>query len=81
MAAQRSVELARIEAAALLHSERAGAVAHVATRAMHEVALLTQMEGALAAAMPAAAPRLALIANSATLALAQVVASSVREVS
>lgn len=58
---------------AAIHADMADAIGAVAGRAMQDVALLSQMEQQLAQTVPMASGRLALIADSAALSLAEVV--------
>ncbi len=64
---------AHIETSAEVQARRADAIGAVAGRAMQDAALLSQMEQQLAQTVPMASGRLALIADSAALALAEVV--------
>src|SRR5262249_60667524 len=54
--ARGQVELARINQQADLQAERVAAVGYVGKRAMHEVAMLSQLEVQLSAVVPAAIP-------------------------
>jgi hypothetical protein len=71
--AAMSVGVARIEAAAELQAMKASATAHVARRAMQEVALVSQVETQLATAVPHASGRLAAIADMTAVAMTDVV--------
>lgn len=74
------VELARINQQADLQAERLAAVGYVGKRAMHEVAMLSQLEVQLSALVPAATPRLQGIGDLTALAMADVVSETVRRV-
>jgi hypothetical protein len=73
---QTDYSVAKIEAAAEVQARRADAIGAVAGRALQDVALLSQMEQQLAQTVPMASGRLAVIADSAALALADVVQDS-----
>jgi hypothetical protein len=70
------IDLARLEAAADFQTATADAVAHVGRCAMHDVALLSQVEQQLATAVPIASGRLAAIADLTAVALSEVVAET-----
>jgi hypothetical protein len=74
------VEMARINVAADLQAERVAAVGYVGKRAMHEVAMLSQLEVQLSALVPAAMPRLQGLGDLSALAMAEVVGETVRRV-
>jgi hypothetical protein len=74
------IELARINQEADLQAERVSAVAYVGTRAMHDVALVSQLEVQLSTLVPAAIPRLQGIGDLTALAVADVVSQTVRKV-
>lgn len=75
------LEIARIDQEADLQAERLSAVAFVGKRAMHEVAMLSQLEVQLSAVVPSAMPRLQGLGDITALAMADVVAETVRKVS
>src|ERR1700727_1837200 len=75
------VGLAEIEAEAELQATRVMAVSYVGKRAMHEVALLSQLEGQLATLVPMATSRLQAIGDMLALDMADVVGNTVRRVS
>ncbi len=68
---------AQIEAAAEIQARKADAVGAVAGRALQDVALLSQMEQQLAQTVPLASGRLAAIADTAALAMTQIVSETV----
>jgi hypothetical protein len=74
------LELARINQQADLQAERVAAVGYVGKRAMHEVAMLSQLEVQLSCLVPAATPRLQAIGDLTALAMAEVVSETVRKV-
>jgi len=74
------VELARINQQADLQAERVSAVGYVGKRAMHEVALVSQLEIQFSTLVPAAMPRLQGIGDLTALAMADVVSETVRKV-
>jgi hypothetical protein len=74
------LELARISQAADLQAERLAGIGYVGKRAMHEVAMLSQLEVQLSAVVPAATPRLQGMGDMAALAMAEVVSETVRRV-
>lgn len=78
--AQTRLEAAHIKQAAELQAVRAHAVAYVGKRAMHDVALLSQLEHQLSALVPMAAGRLQAIADMTSLGVAEVVSDTVRQV-
>lgn len=75
------VQMARIEQAADLQAERLSAVAYVGKRAMHEVTLLSQLEVQLIGVVPSALSRVQGLGDMTALAMAEVVAETVRKVS
>jgi hypothetical protein len=77
---QGQVEMARINQAADLQAERIAAVGYVGKRALHEVAMLSQLEVQLSALVPAATPRLQGLGDLSALAMAEVVGETVRRV-
>jgi hypothetical protein len=79
--ARGQLELARISQAADLQAERVGGVAYVGKRAMHDIAMLSQLEVQLSALVPSAIPRLQAIGDLTALAVAEVVSETVRKVS
>ena len=78
--AQGRVGMARIVQAADLQAERVAAVGYVGKRAMHEVAMLSQLEQQLAALVPMATARLQGLGDLSALAMADVVSDTVRRV-
>ncbi len=74
------VEMARINQQADLQAERVSAVSYVGKRALHEVAMLSQLEVQLSALVPSATPRLQGIGDLTALAMADVVSETVRRV-
>jgi hypothetical protein len=74
------LEMARIDQQADLQSERVSAIAYVGKRAMHEVAMLSQLEVQLGAIVPSATPRLQGIGDITALAMADVVSETIRKV-
>ena len=74
------VGLAQIESQAELQVGRVMAVTYVGKRAMQEVAMLSQLEGQLAALVPLATSRLQAIGDMVALEAAEVVADTVRRV-
>lgn len=79
--ARGQIELARISQQANLQAERVAAVGYVGKRAMHEVAMLSQLEVQLSALVPSATPRLQGIGDLTALSMADVVSETVRRVS
>lgn len=77
---QTQVGLAQIESEAELQMGRLLAVSYIGKRAMHEVAMVSQLEGQLAALVPLAASRLQAIGDIVALEAADVVADTVRRV-
>jgi hypothetical protein len=73
--------LAEIEAKAELQMARVMAVGYVGKRAMHEVAMISQLEQQLSTLVPMAAVRLQAIGDMVALEAADVVADTVRRVS
>jgi hypothetical protein len=78
--AQGRVGIARIGQAADLQAERVAAVGYVGKRAMHEVAMLSQLEQQLSALVPMATGRLQGLGDLSALAMADVVSETVRRV-
>lgn len=78
--AQGLVSLARINQQADLQAERVAAVGYVGKRAMHEVAMLSQLEVQLSMLVPSAIPRLQALGDLSALAMADVVSETVRRV-
>ena len=74
------LELARVEQAANLQAARVRAVGYVNRRAMHEVAMLSQLEQQLASLVPMATGRLQAFVDLAALGLAEVVSDTVQRV-
>jgi hypothetical protein len=78
---QTDIEVAKIDQAAELQATRSSAVGYVAKRAMHEVAMLSQMEAQLSMLVPMAVSRLQAIGDIAAMEQAEVVSQTVRRVS
>ena len=78
--AQGHVQIAVIDHQADLQAARVQAIGYVGKRAMHEVALLSQLEGQLAALVPMATGRLQALGDMAALGMADVVSDTVRKV-
>jgi len=78
--AQTDVGLADIESKAELQAARVMAVSYVGKRAMHEVAMISQLEQQLIALVPMATARLVAIGDMVALSAADVVADTVRRV-
>lgn len=76
-----TVGMAEIEAEAELQASRVMAVSYVGKRAMHEVAVLSQLEGQLATMVPMATSRLQAIGDMLALDMADVVGNTVRRIS
>jgi hypothetical protein len=74
------IEMAKIESVAELQVCRVMAVTYVGKRAMHEVAMLSQLEQQLATLVPMATSRLQAIGDLVALEAADVVADTVRRV-
>lgn len=73
--------LAEIEAQAELQVAKVQAVGYVCKRAMHEVAMVSQLEQQLATLVPMATARLQAMGDMAALDMADVVGDTVRKVS
>lgn len=80
MEGRGQVELARINQQADLQAERVAAVGYVGKQALHEMAMLSQLEGQLCQLVPHAAGRLQGLADLTALAMADVVTQTVRRV-
>jgi len=78
--AQGRLDMARLNHAADLQAERVAAVGYVGKRAMHEVAMLSQLEQQLSALVPMATARLQGLGDLSALAMAEVVSETVRRV-
>jgi hypothetical protein len=74
------LDIARIESAAEVQATRVDAVTYVGKRAMQDVAMLSQLEQQLAALVPMATGRLQAIGDMTSLAIAEVVADTLRRV-
>ncbi len=74
--AQSRLEAARIRAAADIQALRADAITYVAKRGLRDVALLTQIEQQLCLVVPMASGRLAAIADTAAISIAEVVSDT-----
>ena len=72
--------VAEIEAEAELQATRVMAVSYVGKRAMHEVAVVSQLEQQLATLVPMATSRLQAIGDMLALDMADVVGNTVRRV-
>jgi hypothetical protein len=77
---QTEVGLAKIEAETELQVRRLGAIGFTAKRAMHEVAMVSQLEQQLAGIVPISTSRLQAIGDVMALASAEVVADTYRRV-
>jgi hypothetical protein len=77
---QTEVGIALIESQAELQATRVMAVSYVGKRAMHEVAMVSQLEQQLATLVPMATGRLQAIGDMVALSAADVVADTVRRV-
>jgi hypothetical protein len=78
---QTELGLAQIEAQAELQVGKVQAVGYVCKRAMHEVAMVSQLEQQLATLVPMATARLQAMGDMAALDMADVVGDTVRRVS
>ena len=78
--AHGQIELARVNQQADIQAERVAAVGYVGKRALHEMAMLSQLEVQLSTLVPSAMPRLQGIADLTALAVADVVSETVRRV-
>jgi hypothetical protein len=78
---QTEVAIAEIESKAEIQATRVMAVSYVGKRAMHEVAMVSQLEQQLATLVPMATSRLQAIGDMVALGAADVVADTVRRVS
>jgi hypothetical protein len=79
--ARTELGLAEIEAKAELQVGKVQAVSYVCKRAMHEVAMVSQLEQQLAIVVPMATARLQALGDMAALDMADVVGDTVRRVS
>ena len=77
---QTQLGLAQIDQAAELQSRRVDAIGYVGKRALHEVAMLSQLEQQLSALVPMATGRLQALGDMAALGMADVVSDTVRKV-
>ncbi len=77
---QTEIGLAEIEAKADLQVARVRGVSFVGRQALHEVAMLSQLEQQLAALVPMATGRLQAICDMVALDTAEIVADTVRQV-
>jgi|SRR5581483_2938957 len=77
---QGRLALARIQQEGDLQVERIAAVAYVGRHALHEAAMLSQLEVQLSALVPSATPRLQGIGDITALAMADVVSETIRKV-
>lgn len=78
---ETQVASAIIQARAEVEAARLDGIASITAKAMQDVALLSQMEQSLAQAVPHASGRLAIIADLASVSMAEVVASAARRCS
>lgn len=78
--ARTDIGIAQIESQAELQVARAMAVNFVGKRAMHEVAMISQLEQQLSEIVPTSAPRLRAIGDMIALQMADVVADTLRRV-
>jgi len=77
---QTEIGLAQIESKAELQAGKVMAVSYVGRRAMHEVAVISQLEQQLSTLVPMATSRLQAIGDMVALAAADVVANTVWQV-
>lgn len=73
---RKELGLARIEQQAQLEAAKTHAIGYIGSQAMQAVAMVSQLEGQLAEAVPLATTRLQGIADMTAMAMAQVVADS-----
>lgn len=78
--ARTDVGMAQIESQAELQVARVMAVNFVGKRAMHEIAMISQLEQQLGELVPSSVPRLRAIGDMVALQAAEVVADTVRRV-
>ena len=78
--AQTDIGLADIESKAEIQAARVMAVSYVGKRAMHEVAMISQLEQQLATLVPLATTRLQAIGDMVALSAAELVADTIRRV-
>lgn len=78
LAVETGLAVAGVEARAEIDAAVIDGIAYVGQRAMQDVALLTQLEQQLAAAVPLAASRLQAIGDMTALGMADVVAGTAR---
>ncbi len=78
--AQGQVQVAVIDHQAELQAARVQAIGYVGKRAMHEVALVSQLEQQLSALVPMATGRLQALGDMTALGMADVVSDTVRRV-
>jgi hypothetical protein len=78
--AQTDFALAEIESKAEIQAARVLAVSYVGKRAMHEVAMISQLEQQLATLVPVATTRLQAIGDMVALSAAELVADTIRRV-
>ena len=76
-----TVGVAEIEAEAELQATRVMAVTYVSKRAMHDIAMISQLEQQLATMVPMATSRLQAIGDMLALDMADVVSNTVRRIS
>ncbi len=75
-----SLDLARVEATAEVQAVKTDAVTYVANRAMHNVTMVSTLEAQLAQACPQASGRLAMLADVASLSLADLLQQTAHRV-
>ena len=80
LSAQGHIQIAVIDHQAELQAARVDAIGYVGKRAMHEVALLSQLEQQLSTLVPLAGVRLQALGDMAALGMADVVGDTVRKV-
>lgn len=80
LSGETSLAVATTQARAELEAAKVDGVAAVAANALQDVALLSQMEMALAQTVPHASGRLATVADLAALSIADVVATAARRI-
>ena len=77
---ETALAVALVDAKADVEATKVDGVTTVAAKALHSVALLSQMEQSLAQTVPHASGRLATVADLAALSLAEVVANAAHKI-
>lgn len=75
---QTTVAVATVQAKAEIEAAKVNGIAAVSAQALQDIALLSQMEQSLAQAVPHASGRLAMVADMAAVAMANVVGNAAR---